>query len=122
MQEFQQKKKIRKILYSPITLTILAIIFMVLVRGVYGVYIKEKISSNNLEQEKNELAKLEEREKSLAASFDYLKTDQGVENEIRTKFRAVKEGEKVSVIVDENVPTTTNTATSTHGFWYNLFH
>lgn len=122
MQEFQQKKKLRKILYSPITLVILAILLIVLIKGVWSVYNKERLSSNNLEQERNELAKLVDREKSLASSFDYLKTDQGVENEIRTKFRAIKEGEKVAVIIDEKTPTSTNPATTTHGFWYNLFH
>jgi cell division protein FtsB len=122
MQEFQQKKKIRRILYSPVTLVVLAILLLILVKGVWGVYVKEKLSSDNLNQEKNELAKLEDREKSLAASFEYLKTDQGIENEIRTKFRAVKEGEKLSVIVDEKTPTSSTTTTEKHGFWYNLFH
>lgn len=122
MQEFQQKKKIRRILYSPIVLIILAIILIILIKGVWSVYNKERLSSENLEQERTELAKLENREKSLASSFDYLKTDQGIESEIRTKFRAVKEGEKVAVIVDEKTPTSSATTTQKHGFWYNLFH
>jgi cell division protein FtsB len=122
MQEFQQKKKIRKVLYSPITLIILAVILLVLIKGVWSVYTKENVSSYNLEQEKNELAKLIDREKSLAASFEYLKTDQGIESEIRTKFRAVKDGEKISVIIDDRGSTTQATTTEKNGFWYNLFH
>ncbi len=122
MHEFQQKKKIRKILYSPLVLIILALVLVVLIRGVWNVYNKERLSSENLEQEQAELAKLEERERSLASSFDYLKTDQGIESEIRTKFRAVKEGEKVSVIIDDKTPTSSATTTQKHGFWYNLFH
>lgn len=122
MLEFQKKKQIRKIIYSPIILLILGIILVLLVRGAWGVYKKAQISSQNLEQERNELEKLATREKNLASSIDYLKTDQGIESEIRTKFRAVKEGEKVVVIVDDQASITPRTATTTHGFWYNMFH
>lgn len=122
MLEFQKKKKLRKILYSPAVLIILAIIFVLLLRGSWSIYKKANLSMQNLEKERIELEKLVLREKNLASSLDYLKTDQGIENEIRSKFRAVKEGEQVAVIVDEQNPTSSATTTKKHGFWYNLFH
>ena len=122
MLEFQKKKKLRKILYSPIVLLLLAILFVLLFRGVWGVFQKERISAQNLEKERNEFEKLVLREKNLAASLDYLKTDQGVENEIRTKFRAVKDDEQVAVIIDNQATGTEQAATTTRGFWYRLFH
>jgi cell division protein FtsB len=123
MIEFQKKKKIRKVLYSPITLLILAIVFVVILRSLWGVYTKEKLSYENLIREKTELEKLYSREKALASSLEYLNTDIGVENEIRSKFRAVKDGEKVVVIVDNDISSTTEISTTTeHGFFYNLFH
>lgn len=122
MKQFQQKKRIRKILYSPIVLLILGIIAVLLLRGSLGVYNKHKISEQNLERERFELQKLISREENLVSSLDYLKTDQGVENEIRSKFRAVKEGEKVAVIIDDKSPASSSTTTQEHGFWYNLFH
>ncbi len=122
MLEFQKKKQLRKILYSPIVLLLLAILFVLLFRGVWGVFQKERLSAQNLEKERNEFEKLAQREKTLAASLDYLKTDQGVENEIRTKFRVVKGEEQVAVIVDSQATGTEETATTTHGFWYRLFH
>ena len=76
MLDFQRKKRLRKILYSPIVLLLLAILFVLLLRGVWGVYGKEKLSSTNLEREQKELDKLSEREKRLTTSIDYLKTDQ----------------------------------------------
>ena len=110
MLEFQKKKRIRKILYSPIVLLLLAIIFVLLFRGTWGVY-------------KKEIDKLISRQNSLTSSLDYLKTDQGVEGEIRSKFRAVKEGEKVSVIVDDQKSDSTSTASSTEeGFWSKFFN
>ena len=91
MIEFQQKKRIRKILYSPIVLIILFIIFVILTRSLWGVNEKERISSENLSKEKTELEKLSLREKDLASALEYLKTDQGIENEIRRKFKKKRE-------------------------------
>lgn len=123
MMEFQKKKKIRKFLYSPITLLLLAIIFVIIIRSLWGVYNKEKLSFENLNQEKLELEKLYSREKTLASSLEYLNTDIGIESEIRSKFRAVKDGEKVVVIIDNETSTTKETSTTTKkGFFYNLFH
>ncbi len=124
MHDFQKKKRIRKILYSPLVMIVLAILLIILVRGVWGVYTKAQLSAQNLERERLELEKLALRQKSLASSIDYLKTDQGVENEIRTKFRAVKEGEKVVVIVDNQASMTPaqSQATSTRGIWYKILH
>ena len=124
MHDFQKKKRIRKILYSPLVIVALAVVLLILVRGVWGVYSKAQLSAQNLERERLELQKLAQRQKSLASSIDYLKTDQGVEDEIRTKFRAVKEGEKVVVIIDNQASITPSQslATSTHGVWYKIFH
>lgn len=126
MIEFQQKKKIRKILYSPIVLIILFIILAILLRSLWGVYEKERISSENLSKEKNELEKLSIREKNLARALEYLKTDQGIENEIRSKFRVVKEGEKVAVIVGEDATNTkrqlSTVSTTTPSLWYRILN
>lgn len=123
MLDFQKKKKIRKILYSPFVLITLFIITILISSGVVSVYKKAKLSEENLEREKRELERLAVREKTLTSSINYLKTDQGIENEIRTKFRAVREGEKVVVIIDSQQSTTSviNTSTTT-SFWYRLFH
>ncbi len=124
MLEFQKKKRIRKMLYSPIILILLGIVLFILIKGVWGVYQKNKLSAQNLEREKTELEKLNQRQKNLASSIDYLKTDQGVEDEIRTKFRAIRDGEKVVVIVDNQATVTSETSTTTpeHGLFYKVFH
>lgn len=122
MHDFQRKKRIKKILYSPVVLLLLAIIFIIMLRGVWSVYKKSQISLENLEREKIELSKLIERQKNLANSIDYLKTEQGIEDEIRTKFRVVKEGEHVAVIIKEEVPKVSTEQASSSGFWYRLFH
>ncbi len=122
MIEFQQKKKVRKILYSPVVLIILTIILFILVRGSWNVRKKAELSKQNLERDQAGLQKLIERENNLTLSLNFLKTDKGVESEIRSKFRAVKDGEKLAVIVDEQSTSTESVEPiEEHGFWYKLF-
>ena len=122
MIEFQQKKKVRKILYSPVVLIILTIILFILIRGSWNVRKKAELSLQNLERDQTGLQKMIEREKNLTLSLEFIKTDKGVESEIRSKFRAVKDGEKLAAIVDEQSTTTeTIEPIEEHGFWYKLF-
>ncbi len=104
----------KKILYSPTVLFILIILFVLIGRSVWNIYSKTDISSAKLEQSRNELLKIQQRKADLEARISRLSNDDGLEAEIRSKYRAVKSGEKVAVIVDENNPTTTpDKATST---------
>jgi len=123
MIDFKQKRNIRKIVYSPIVMIFLLIILIILLRGLWSVNKKAILSRENLEKEKIELQKIIEREKDLNSSIEYLKTDMGIESEIRSKFRAVKSGEKLAVIIDDQTATNTpNTTIEKRGFFYKLFN
>ncbi|MEI6057369.1 MAG: septum formation initiator family protein [bacterium] len=122
MLEFQQKRKLRKILYSPISLIALAVVAVVLVRGAWNVYEKESASRNYLDQARTELTKVTATQQDLAASVAALQTQQGVEADIRHKFRVVKPGEQIAVIVDNSASDSTPVATSTSGFWAWVTH
>lgn len=113
MLEFNKKKSYRKFIYSPVTLFILCLVFLLLAKALFGVYGKERVSAGYLARQQTEYSKMKEREKELSDSVEYLKTEQGVEAEIRSKFRVVKEGESVAVIVDNDAPATTTSATTT---------
>src|SRR5574343_124404 len=122
MFEFQKKKRIRKIIHSPYFLVIFFILFFSVLKGTYGVYMKDKMSFEKLNIEKIENKKLLERKNNLTNSINYLKTDQGIESEIRSKFRAVKEGESVTVIVDRKNETNNTATTTEKKSWYSWFH
>jgi len=116
MIEFQNKKKLKRFIYSPLTLVFLFVVFIFIVKGVWDVYQKESISRKNLEVQKVKLDKLSTRSNDLAQSIDYMKTDEGVEAELRSKFRFVKEEESVAVILDDGASssvTQSGTASST---------
>ena len=121
MFDFQKKKKIKRILYSPVILLLLLIVFAFGLKALWGVYQKESLSATNLQRQKDELATLTNRQTNLVQSVNYLKTDEGIEAEIRSKFREVKEGESVAVILDnETASSTAPKATSTPSFWHSI--
>ncbi len=102
MFEFNRKKTYKKFIYSPLALLLLFLILLVFIRAVFDVYKKERVSDQYLKKEQEQLASMTSRQKELSQSVDYLKTDKGVEVELRSKFRVVREGESVAVIVDND--------------------
>lgn len=124
MTEFNKKRPYRKFIYSPITLFLLFIVLIIILKAAWGVYQKERISAEYLAREQNVLEELADRQAALAQSVDYLKTDKGIEAEIRSKFRVVKEGEMVAVIVDnedvKNSTASTTTQIAPSSFWQKM--
>lgn len=109
MIDFQKKKKIKNILHSPVFIIILFVFLIILIRAIFSVYQKQNMSAINLNKERMEYEKMNQRKEKLVSSIEYLKTDDGVESEIRTKFRLIKQGESIAVIVNDD-STTTSTA------------
>jgi gas vesicle protein len=100
MYNFQQRKKIRKMLTSRWAFGLLAFITVLLVRGAWGVHLKMKESEEALRKVHENLSTSIEREAQLSKSIESLKTPEGVEREIRGKFNVAKNGEEVIMIVD----------------------
>jgi cell division protein FtsB len=121
MNGFNRKKSYRRYIYSPFTLFILFFMFLVMLKALWGVYSKERLSAEYLQKQQAELDRLTTRKSELANSVEYLKTDQGVESEIRSKFRVVKEGESVAVIVGDEESTSTPVEIEKKGFFSKYF-
>ncbi len=120
--ELNKKKTYRRFIYSPLFLLLLLSILLVLLKAVWGVYKKEEMSSNYLAREQLEFTKLKSREKELGKSVEYLKTEKGIEAEIRSKFRVVKEGESVAVIIDNDASNTAPISTTTsRSIWTRIY-
>lgn len=102
MLEFQEKKKLRDILYSKITLVAIFIVLILIARANLNIYYKQKVSEKNLTKAKEELAGLKKREEMLSFEINRLKTDKGAEEEIRKKFMVGKIGEQVIIIVSDD--------------------
>lgn len=101
MREFEQKKKVKSRIYSRTSIFILFIVFILLARGVFNIYLKERESRQNRNLAIEKLNNLRERRDMLEKETLRLDTADGIEEEIRKKFPVSKKGEEVIVIVDE---------------------
>lgn len=101
MFDFYEKRKIRGLLYSKLTLGILLVLILLLGRSVYERYqVAQQMEEKRLETTA-ELNELEQRAAVLEGKVEYLEKDRGKEEELRGRFDAAKEGEQVVIIVDE---------------------
>ncbi|OGZ04487.1 MAG: hypothetical protein A2648_01445 [Candidatus Lloydbacteria bacterium RIFCSPHIGHO2_01_FULL_41_20] len=101
MVEFQARKEIRKILYSPVLLIILLIALVFLSRATYSLWQKNSNAKDTVFLLEKEREALGMKQNNLEARVSALKTDKGVEEAIREKFKVAKEGEGVVVVVDQ---------------------
>ncbi len=117
MFDFQQKRKIKKIAYSRITILILLILVVLLSRSTYQIYKKEKLSLANYNEVKKEFDDLKNRQTMLDSEITRLKTESGIEEEIRSKFSVAKPGETVVVVVDSSSSSSTDNNGDNLNWW-----
>lgn len=93
-----------KFITSPIALFGLVIVMAILAKASYNIYSKQSVSEERLAQATEELSRLEDRRVLLENNLGLLSSAEGIEAELRTKYRAVKPGESVAVIVSSTDP------------------
>ena len=117
MLEFQEKRKLRRFLYSKIALVLLVILIALVLNGVWNIYKKQDLTKDNLAKTASSLESLQVREKMLSSQVERMKTPEGTEEEIREKYGLVKPGEEVIVVVDSSTTVSDGTSTASPGFW-----
>ncbi len=101
MLEFEQKKIIRKTIYSKITAILLFIFLLFLLHGTYQIYKKSNESHKQLEVITNKLEELDEKKEKLTEKIIDLDSPVGQEEEARSRFSLAKENEHAIVIIDK---------------------
>ncbi len=114
--------KLKKIVYSWPILILLLIIVLLIGKSVWGVYKSEKISSDNKLLSEKKYEELEERSKLISSEIEMLKTEKGIETEIRDKFRVAKEGEQLAIIINSGENLEDKTAIKEEGFWTKIWN
>ena len=117
MKNFQQKKQFKKIIYSKISFVVLFILVFFLGKATFNIYQKSKLSSDNYNEIKKNYESLRNRKDMLESEINKLKTDNGIEEEIRSKFNVAKSGETVVRIINSSSSTSTNKNNSKKSFW-----
>lgn len=103
MANLLRRKKYRHLLFSKVGIGIVLVLAVLVSRGAWNVYEKERITRAKLAEAEHELAELQVREAELEENLKMLDTPEGIEEEIRTTYGFAKEGEEVLVILEEEV-------------------
>ncbi len=109
---------------SPLAMAIICVILFVLIKATWSIHQKAVVSDAKLARARVELVKLQARQKDLDSQVSELSTDQGIETELRTKYRAVRDGESVAVItgdVGQTAATAGASTTVSVGWWRGLW-
>lgn len=104
MRNFQEKKRLKNILESRLVLIFLFIVLVFFAWGVIRLIAKLRETSKNRENAFLKVAELKKTKEHLSAEIGNLKTDKGLEENIREKFGLAKEGEGLIVVVDDKNP------------------
>ena len=119
MRNFQQKRGLRDVIHSRPVLAVLGLIVLFFAWGVIGFMGKTQITRENRKIAENKIAELEEKKEKLSLEIAKLRTESGIEENIREKFGLAKEGEGLIVVVeDKNMPE--SSITQKQG-WFNFF-
>lgn len=102
MKEYEHKKRWRKLVYSPVTLLVLLMFVFLMSKGVYGMYQKYHLAKESLDEENARLEQLESQHSKLQKDLRLLDTEDGEESVIRDRFRVVKPGEELVVVIEED--------------------
>jgi cell division protein FtsB len=104
MATFQQRKDPMRLMWRRLIAVLLLVCIAIALRGVWGVYKKSQESRVLKIEAEATLNDLKSREKELREDIASLKSDRGVEAELRERYDLAKEGESVVVIVDPPAP------------------
>lgn len=101
MAEFAKDKKVNKLIYSRAALLLVIVVVLMLGLSVISVFQKRQEAHTKAQSAENEYNTLLDRRAHTEAEIKRLQTDTGVEQAIRDKYRAVKDGEELVVVVDK---------------------
>ncbi len=124
MREFHEKRRLRRIVYSRLSLVILVVFIGIALKGAWGMYQKYHETVLNRRDAERHVADVSTREEFLQSEIERLKSGGGLDQEIREKFNVKKEGEEVVVIVDDKNSETEMSRASVASLWLwfkNLF-
>lgn len=115
--DLHERRKLKRYLFSHITLAVLLILVVMLGWSVWGIAKKERETREKREELANERDVLIRRGEELGEAISGLKTAQGVEAELRQRFEVGAPGEKMIVIVDPEISSGETFTPKEKGFW-----
>lgn len=124
MRSFQKRGKLRQVMQSKLFLIFLGVVIIVFSFSIFSFMNKMEETVKNKKIIEDKIAELEKSKEKLNSDITKLKTESGIEENIREKFGLAKEGENMILIVDDkNSPQTQKPPDSPwfFSFFDNLF-
>ncbi len=124
MRNLKQKHIWRNILQSKPVLVFLGILILIFSWSVWGFWNKMRETSNNKKIIEDKVASLKEQKDMLSLDISNLNTEEGKEKFLRENYGLVKEGEDLTIVLeDKNSPKTTQNEANNgfFSFFKNLF-
>ena len=118
--DFHEKRKFKRLLYSKLSLIILALIVIKLSFSAFDMYKKERDTRLKRIEQKNILYEFKKWEKDLSDEIKRLSSEKGIEEEIRSKFEVGKKGESVVLIIDNPEEENIKNNIAEKSFWQRL--
>jgi cell division protein FtsB len=106
MLDFHEKRKLRAMLYSKPAAAGLLVIAVLLGLSVYERFTREREVALRRHELESKLEELKGQAAALEAEVARLRSDRGIEEELRDRFEVAKDGEQVVVIVGGEQGTT----------------
>jgi len=104
MYRYEQRRDPTRLMWRRLAAAVLLIVVAIGVRGVWGVYKKAQESHELRVEAEAKLNDLKQREAELRADISMLRTDRGVEEQLRERYDLAKDNEGVIVIVEPPAP------------------
>ena len=117
MKRFQEKNKFRKIMQSKPALILLGLVIIFFTWNVIGLMNRMQDTAKNRQIEEEKIAELIERQNKLSTDIANLKTEKGLEENIREKFGLAKEGEEMIIVVEDKEQNNTTKETQSDKFF-----
>lgn len=101
MKDFKTRKSSKTPFYhSWFFIVVLVLVLGLFVKSAYASFSKKKTADLEREKYQEKLINLENKKKNLEDKIDHLKTERGIEEELRKRFNVTKKGEKIIKIIE----------------------
>lgn len=119
MKPLRTDKKISWWFSKPVILIEIILIILIL-KGVFGVYLKYSRAAESRDNIEAEYNRVEERYETLGFKVQYLETEFAQEEAIRERFDVALPGESVIKLVDKEIEIIEKKEKEEVGFWRGL--